>query len=160
MLIWNCNTRFTSIADPHVLIGEVIYKLFSQESTRPHGVLLSLHRLIRLPENRILSLAGILVTQYIIFLGWLVFKVSDINNLEYCLSKFFIPTGFTSLDLAVGGAIISVLLLFRTKIANNDLMSRIGSFRPIYWLIYIMIAINLIYWASPVKVTKFIYAGF
>jgi alginate O-acetyltransferase complex protein AlgI len=125
-----------------------------------HGVLLSLHRLIRLPENRILSLAGILVTQYLIFLGWLVFKVSNINNLEYCLSKFLIPTGFTSIDLAVGGAIISVLLLLRTKIADNNWMNRIGSFRPIYWCLYLLIAINLIYWASPVKVTKFIYAGF
>jgi len=125
-----------------------------------HGVLLSLHRLIRLPKNRILSLAGILVTQYLIFLGWLVFKVSDINNLEYCLSKFFIPTGFTSIDLAMGGTIIAGLLLLRTKIANNNWMSRIGSLRPIYWFLYLLIAINLIYWASPVKVTKFIYAGF
>lgn len=125
-----------------------------------HGVLLSLHRLIRLPENRILSLVGILVTQYFIFLGWLIFKVSNINNLEYCLSKFFIPTGFTSIDIGVGGTIIAVMLLFRTRIANNNWMSRIGSLRSIYWFLYLMIAINLIFWASPVKVTKFIYAGF
>jgi alginate O-acetyltransferase complex protein AlgI len=125
-----------------------------------HGVLLSLHRRIRLPKNRVLSLAGILVTQYLIFLGWLVFKVKDTNNLEYCLSKFLIPTGFTSIDIAMGGAIISVLLLLRTKIANNNWMSRIGSFRPLYWFLYLLMAINLIYWASPVKVTKFIYAGF
>ncbi|MFA5439804.1 MBOAT family protein [Dehalococcoides sp.] len=125
-----------------------------------HGVLLSLHRLIRLPDNRILSLAGILVTQYLIFFGWLVFKVSNINNLEYCLSKFLIPTGFTYVDLAVGSTIIAVLLLLRTKIANNNWMSHIGSFRPIYWFLYLLIAINLIYWASPVKVTKFIYSGF
>lgn len=125
-----------------------------------HGVLLSLHRLIRLPKNRFLSLAGILITQYLIFLGWLIFKVNNINNLEWCLSKFLIPTGFTSVDIAVGGTIITVLLLLRTRIADNNLMSRIGSFQPIYWFLYILIAINLIYWASPVKVTKFIYAGF
>lgn len=125
-----------------------------------HGGLLCLHRLIRLPKNRFLSLAGILVTQYLIFLGWLVFKVSDINNLEFCLSKFLIPTGFTSIDLAVGGVVIFVLLLLRTKIANNDWMSRIGSFQPFYWFLYLLIAINLIYWASPTNVTKFIYAGF
>jgi len=125
-----------------------------------HGGLLSLHRLIRLPENRIISLAEILITQYFIFLGWLIFKVNNINNLEWCLTKFLIPTGFTSVDLAVGGTIIAVLLLLRTKIADNNWMSRIGSFRPIYWFFYIFIAINLIYWASPVKVTQFIYAGF
>ena len=125
-----------------------------------HGGLLSLHRLIRLPENRILSLAGILITQYLIFLGWIIFKVNNINDLKWCISKFLIPNGFTSVDLAVGGTIIAVLLLFRTKIANNNWMSRIGSLRPIYWFLYLLIAINLIYWASPVKVTKFIYAGF
>lgn len=125
-----------------------------------HGILLSFHRLIRLPKNQILSLAGILVTQYFIFLGWLVFKISDINNLEYSLSKFLIPTGFTSMDLAVGGILTAVLLLFRTKLANNNWMSCLGSLRPIYWFLYILMVINLIYWASPVKVTKFIYAGF
>ena len=125
-----------------------------------HGGLLCLHRLIRLPESRFLSLAGILVTQYLIILGWLIFKVSDINNLEYCLSKFLIPTGFTSIEFAVGGVIIFILLLLRTRIADNNWMSHIGSFRPIYWFLYLLIAINLIYWASPVKVTKFIYAGF
>jgi alginate O-acetyltransferase complex protein AlgI len=125
-----------------------------------HGLLLSLHRLIHLPENRVISLVGMLVTQYFIFLGWIIFKVSDINNLEYCLSKFFNPVGFTSIDLAIGGTIIAVLLLLRTKIANNDWMSRIGALRPIYWFLYLLVALNLIYWASPVKVTKFIYAGF
>lgn len=125
-----------------------------------HGVLLALHRRIHLPENRILSLAGILVTQYLIFLGWLIFKVSKYNDLEYCLIRFLIPTGFTSIDLAVGGAIILVLLLLRTRITDNNWISHIGSFRPIYWVFYLLIAINLIYWASPVRVTKFIYSGF
>lgn len=125
-----------------------------------HGGLLSLHRLIRLPENRIISLVGILITQYLIFLGWLIFKVNNINNLEWCLSKFLIPTGFTFIDLAMGGTIIAVLLLLRNKIADNNWISRIGSSRPIYWFFYILIAINFIYWASPVRVTKFIYAGF
>ncbi len=125
-----------------------------------HGGLLSLHRLIRVPQNRIISLTGILVTQYLVFIGWIIFKVDNLNNLEYCLSKFLIPSGFTFIDQIVGGTIIAVLLLLRNKIANNNWMSRIGSSRHIYWFIYLIIAINLIYWASPVKVTKFIYAGF
>lgn len=125
-----------------------------------HGGLLSLHRLIRVPQNRIISLTGILVTQYLVFIGWIIFKVNDFDNLEYCLSKFLIPSGFTFIDQIVGGTIITVLLLLRNKIANNNWMSRIGSSRPIYWFVYLLIAINLIYWASPVKVTKFIYAGF
>ena len=125
-----------------------------------HGGLLSLHRMIRFPQNRILSLIGILVTQYFIFIGWLIFKLEDFGDLKYCLSKFLIPSGFTFIDQIVGGTIIIVLLLFRNKIANNNWLSRIGSSRPIYWFFYLIIAINLIYWASPVKVTKFIYAGF
>lgn len=125
-----------------------------------HGGLLSLHRLIRLPENRISSLVGILVTQYLIFLGWLVFKVSDINDLHICLSKFLIPAGFASVDLAAAGVIISVLLLLRTKIADNNWVRRIGSFRSLYWFLYLIIVINLIYWASPGKITEFVYASF
>lgn len=125
-----------------------------------HGVLLTLHRLIRFPQNRIISLAGMLVTQYLVFLGWLVFKVSDVSNLKYCLSKFLIPAGFTSIDLMVGCAIILAFLLLRSKIANNNWISRLGSSRPIYWAFYLLFAINLIYWASPVKAAKFIYSGF
>jgi alginate O-acetyltransferase complex protein AlgI len=125
-----------------------------------HGALLSLHRMIRIPQNKFLSLIGLLITQYLIFVGWLIFKVKNVSDLEYCLNKFLIPSGFSFMDLVVAGAIIAVLLLLRNKIANNNWISRIGSLRLSYWFFYLVIAINLIYWASPVKVTKFIYAGF
>jgi alginate O-acetyltransferase complex protein AlgI len=125
-----------------------------------HGLLLSLDRKIRIPENKILSIVRMLATQYLVFLGWLIFKVSDIHKLAYCLSKFLLPIGFSKIELAIGGIIIIVLLFARDKIANNNLSVRIGSMEPIYWFVYLVITINLIYWLSPVKVTKFIYAGF
>jgi len=125
-----------------------------------HGILLSLHRLIQLPENRILSLVGILATQYLVFIGWLLFKVSDISILSYCLSKFVLPSGFSQIELAAGGVAIVILLLFRQQIANNYWAAQIGSSRPVYWFLYLVVAFNLIYWLSPMKVVKFIYANF
>jgi len=125
-----------------------------------HGTLLSLNRLIRLPSNRFSPMVGTLLTQYLVFLGWLIFKLSDSSNLTYCIHKFLIPEGFSYTEIVLGILMISILLLVRGKIANNDWLSRLGSAKPLYWFIYLVLAINMIYWFSPVKVTKFIYSGF
>jgi len=125
-----------------------------------HGVLLCIQRIIHLPENRMASLAGVFVTQYLMFLGWLIFRVDDISNLASCLSKFLVPTAFSHRDLLVGGVMIFLLLFFRDRIAYNNWIYQIGSSRLSYWFAYLLVAMNLIYWGSPVKVTKFIYLGF
>jgi D-alanyl-lipoteichoic acid acyltransferase DltB (MBOAT superfamily) len=125
-----------------------------------HGVILSLHRMIRFPKSRTLSLAGPLATQYIVFLGWLIFKVNNLDELKYCLTRFIIPNGFNHIDFVVGGVIVIIWLLSRSKIANNNWISYIGSMKPLYWFLYLLIATNLIYWGSPIKIAKFIYAVF
>jgi alginate O-acetyltransferase complex protein AlgI len=125
-----------------------------------HGSLLTLNRFIRVPNSKALFLTKILLTQYFVFLGWLIFKVNNLDNLIYCLHKFIIPTGFGYTSFVIGVIIVSLLLLFRDRIANNDWLGHISSARPIYWFVYVTLAINLIYWFSPMKVTKFIYAGF
>lgn len=125
-----------------------------------HGALLSVNRLIRFPESRMLSIAGMLLTQYLIFLGWLVFRVSDPKNLTYCLSKFLVPTGFSTDDIALGIIAIAAILLARGVLIDRDLIRRISVMRPASWAIYLVIALLVTYWASPVKYVPFIYAGF
>ncbi|HWQ19343.1 MAG TPA: MBOAT family O-acyltransferase, partial [Methanotrichaceae archaeon] len=125
-----------------------------------HGGLLSLNRLIRLPENRLLSFAGMLLTQYLVFFGWLIFKVNDPSKLAYCMSKFLMPTGLSYSEIGLGILAASALILVSGRVANNDWISRLGTVRPAYWFVYLVMAIMLIYWGSPVKMTKFIYAGF
>jgi D-alanyl-lipoteichoic acid acyltransferase DltB (MBOAT superfamily) len=66
-----------------------------------HGFLLSLHKIIskqgrislklfsRLNENfRLFS--KIIITQYFIFIGWIIFRVHDLTNIIYCVNKFVI----------------------------------------------------------------------
>jgi alginate O-acetyltransferase complex protein AlgI len=125
-----------------------------------HGVLLSLHRSVRVPNNRALLAVGILLTQYFVFLGWIIFRINNLDDLKYCLYNFIVPTGFEYMSSFIGIIAVLILLFYRNKIANNHWIEDIGSTKPIYWFIYLIIAINLIYWLSPVKVTKFIYAGF
>ena len=125
-----------------------------------HGILLSLHRLIRFPNNRATTIAGMVLTQYLVFLGWLFFKVNDLDDLIYCLGKFIMPTGFEVTDFVIGAAIVSMLLIFRNRLSDNDLVAYLGSVKGGYWFIYILVTILVIYFFSPIKVTKFIYAGF
>lgn len=125
-----------------------------------HGVLLSINRLVRLPESRMLSMVGMLLTQYLVFLGWLIFRVPDPQKLTYCLGKFLVPTGLSTTDLAFGAAIIGVILLARGTIIDKDLIREISLMRPVFWAIYLVMALMVVYWASPVNYTPFIYAGF
>lgn len=125
-----------------------------------HGALLSLNRLIRLPENRLISVAGMILTQYLVFLGWLIFKVNDPGKLAYCVSKFLVPTGLSYTEIGFGILAASVLVLAKDRVANNDWIDRLGAVRPAYWFIYLVLAMMLIYWGHPVEMTKFIYAGF
>ena len=70
------------------------------------------------------------------------------------------PTGFEVTDFVIGAVIVSMLLVFRNRLSDNDLVAYLGSVKGGYWFIYIMITILVIYFFSPIKVTKFIYAGF
>lgn len=64
-----------------------------------HGVLLSAQRLLfqdlslikgreKIAKMRFCIALEVLITQYLIFLGWLIFRVKDLNDLVYCLEKF------------------------------------------------------------------------
>ena len=66
-----------------------------------HGVLLSIHKYIsplgeRFFEKqsphigRILFVLSIFITQYFVFVGWLLFRVGDVEKLQYCIYKFFV----------------------------------------------------------------------
>ena len=142
-----------------------------------HGILLTIHRsthilnktkgvhtvaLLHGVQNhkRAYSFVGILLTQYFVFLGWIIFKVNNLDDLIYCLHQFIVPTGFGYRSFIIGVTVVSILLLFRNKIANNNWIDYLGAMRPLYWFIFLCISINIIYWFSPVRVTKFIYAGF
>ncbi|MCJ7443178.1 MAG: hypothetical protein MUO26_01370 [Methanotrichaceae archaeon] len=125
-----------------------------------HGCLLCLHRLLPIPNRRIFLIIIMLLTQYFVFLGWLIFRVNNLDNLIYCLRMFLVPTGLNFFYFIIGLLAVSIFILSRDKIANNDWVCFIGSMKPIYWFIYMVIAINVIYWSWPVRVTKFIYAGF
>ena len=66
-----------------------------------HGILLSLHKFlakrigsfpIKLPSlNEHFKIFGkILITQYFIFLGWIMFRVGNLSDMLYCINKYIL----------------------------------------------------------------------
>ncbi|WP_317136150.1 MBOAT family O-acyltransferase [Methanochimaera problematica] len=150
-----------------------------------HGLLLTIHKLLgkdlKIGQNSQFlnkSYAGILtkilITQYFVFLGWLIFRVGDPTNLLYCLEKFIIfDFDFQKsiqLILFIGGLIL-VALLYAISI-NKKLSSYIFHFITYDWIeyfallnlrkwfLYVLIIVFSIFWLMPPKTPEFIYFTF
>ncbi len=150
-----------------------------------HGVLLSLHKIwlslsgkkerrVWSPAmKRMFSLIAIIVTQYLVFLGWMIFRVDNAEHLAYCLKKFvffdFILTPGQTLAimgvLALSGILLVLSFHARAseilwKAANFDhigYLSRIGLKTWVLCMILLTIVIILL---GPNASPQFIYFQF
>ncbi len=151
-----------------------------------HGVLLSAQRLLfRTPsltkglENitkmRFCIVLQVLITQYLVFLGWLIFRVKDLNDLVYCLDKFIFWDFLSRLQyqsLVYGflkDAVLFILALclyiilitfYRDEFCRKDWINVLSSLELKYWLIYLMSIIFALIWFSPSGGTNYIYSAF
>ena len=157
-----------------------------------HGVLLCAHKMIMTKRHiidRITFLskthAGlvvkILVAQYFIFMGWILFRVSDVNDIVYCVDKWIfidwasLVSGLSKYSdiLKLNAAIIGVplvilLVLFRKKIRFSALfsLSRIDPVEYIsrlnnrYWGLYLVVVFMLLLCLAPSRSPEFIYFQF
>ena len=116
---------------------------------------------------------SILITQYFVFLGWLLFRVGDVDNLIYCIKKYVI----FDFDLTTGESIIIVSLLsiiciiimasmnqkissFFEDVITKDWPEWIGSCRFIYWVAYLGAIGVAFFTLSPDQSEQFIYFRF
>ena len=151
-----------------------------------HGVLLSAQRLLfqdlswikgleKIAKMRFWIALEVLITQYLVFLGWLIFRVRDLNDLVYCLDKFIfwdflsrlqyqsLVYGFLKeavLFLFPLGLYIMLIIFYRDEFCRKDWIGILSSLDLKYWLIYLMAIIFALIWFSPSSSTNYIYSAF
>ncbi|MBO4522269.1 MAG: hypothetical protein J5703_03670, partial [Methanomicrobium sp.] len=148
-----------------------------------HGLLLALHRYF-IGEKKLLCdsrfmksgaglLFSILVTQILVFFGWLIFRAGSFDNLMLYIQAIFISTiprsTMTELGIAAGifGLIALFILMLNKKFADFiheilyfDYLGIISRQKMRYWIIYLVILITMILVLSPPETPEFIYFAF
>lgn len=149
-----------------------------------HGVLLSADKIIKkyvrfgksvqdLLETYSGYFVKILITQYFIFLGWLIFRVGNLSELTYCLQKFIlIDFVFTNQQIAVLaiviiGGLTGFILVYNRKVADRivailtrDWIQTFADLPIRYWIVYLSTIILCYLCLSPVTSPQFIYFQF
>jgi len=149
-----------------------------------HGVLLSVDKIIKRQvhlgkrlgaffETHSGYLIKILVTQYFIFLGWLIFRVGNLPDLIYSVQKFIL------IDFAFSGqqirfiivmgslALLFVALLFNrtfadhvVALASKDWVKFFADLPLLYWTLYLSATILIFLCLTPASSPQFIYFQF
>lgn len=116
---------------------------------------------------------SILVTQYFVFLGWLLFRVGNVDDLIYCLKKYVLfdfnlnVNQTMIMSLLIGLIILIILVSMNQKISSffenvitKDWLEQIGSCTFICWVAYVA-AIGIAFLLlSPNQSAQFIYFQF
>ena len=123
--------------------------------------------------HTILRLSGVLVAwlicQYLVLLGWVLFRVRGWDNLIYCVRKYVVfdcSCSTTSLGLGnvnpflVFTIILGFMVIHLCSFRCGSLASRLNQFpRWGQWLVYLLTIFMLI-WFWPQEQTAFIYFQF
>jgi alginate O-acetyltransferase complex protein AlgI len=149
-----------------------------------HGILQVIHKIIhnrfrpgKTIDRMLDSYSGlfvkILITQYFIFLGWLMFRSENFQDLLYCGKKFlfidfiFTPIQVIGIVLFILTLVIFFILLqnqtfalFISKLISTDWTKMISGLKLSHWFIYIWIIVMLLIMFSPSSSPEFIYFQF
>lgn len=149
-----------------------------------HGILLLFHKTVSkgwnmgvrsysLPQTHAGTLINIMVTQYFVFLGWLIFRVENLSDLIYCAEKFifidFISINVQNIALLTVGFLflLTIVLLPKKKSADriakfftNDWISYFSTLKLEHWLFYMIATMSLLLCFSPSSSPEFIYFQF
>ena len=103
-----------------------------------HSLLLCAHKFSTAIKalSRIPTVIKILVTQYCIFMGWILFRVSDIGDIRYCITQWVfidwgtLVNGFSKYSdimqlnaVFVGVPLVIVVLVYRKHLTVSNLRS-------------------------------------
>jgi len=142
-----------------------------------HGTYLAIHKMIldKFPffrnnsffNKKIGKITAIFITQYLVFLTWIPFRVQETQVMWYSIQKYIF------LDLQIQNTVnfidlhklpISILAIFVClhvlSYKHGNLVQKVSSFKSIYWIIFltgIMILILLFYDGNP---QDFVYFQF
>ena len=115
------------------------------------------------------NILSIIIAQFFVFLGWLIFRVRDSSHLLYSIKKFIIVDFFSSIPGIISFCLQNKFIIFLIfvffylhilsyKIKN--IIERINSLNLKYWFLYIIFIILLLLVFTPNLNTAFIYFQF
>ena len=142
-----------------------------------HGSYLALHKLLldKIPvlkdnpffRTKLGKIFSILVTQYLVILAWIAFRVRDLDQIIYAMKKYVLidfATAHTIQFISIHKLQITILLIFGIlhyiSYRKPDLREIISSYKLRYWfffLVGVMTIVILFYSGNP---EDFIYFQF
>ena len=142
-----------------------------------HGAYLAVHKLIsdRFPslknnpffKSKIGKITSILITQYLVFLAWIPFRVHDFDDLTYSIGKYvFFDFQFSqSLQLIESNQIaIGIMMLFiifhYISFRSKNLVEKISKLNSFTWFLFLTTVFLLIFLFYQGYTDDFIYFKF
>ncbi len=142
-----------------------------------HGSYLAIHKVIldRFPslknnkffKTKLGIVLSIFVTQYLVFLTWIPFRVKDVDNMTYAISKYVVwdfainkTLNVISLNKLPIILIISFIVLHYVSYRKGNLIERISGLKLRYWIVFltgVTFSILILYDGKP---EDFIYFRF
>jgi D-alanyl-lipoteichoic acid acyltransferase DltB (MBOAT superfamily) len=142
-----------------------------------HGAYLAMHKLIldRVPslkdnkffKTKVGIAVSIFITQYLVFLTWIPFRVSDSSNLTYSIWKYIVwdfaidkTINVISLNKLPILLIITFIVLHYVSYKKNNLIETISGLKLRYWVMFLVaitFSILILYDGRP---EDFIYFRF
>tara|TARA_B100000315_G_C14580471_1_gene590204 strand:- start:1226 stop:2611 length:1386 start_codon:yes stop_codon:yes gene_type:complete len=136
-----------------------------------HGTLLVIHKWITGRFNIIKSrVVSIFITQYFIFLGWLIFRVGNFDHLMFAIKKFlfldFFSAGVSEIIPFLLANKFAILLMitfiylhvFSYKVHN--IIYKVNSLKLSHWTVYVAFVLLLLFLFTPSLSQAFIYFQF
>ena len=141
-----------------------------------HGVYLAIHRILSqvLPKpiheffsTRYGKIIGITITQYLVFLTWIPFRVSDYERMIYSMEKYvFLDVNMVQFLDTVSENKTSVLILLLFLLLHfisyrkGNLIQKINDLKLKYWAVILIIFISTILFFIDGQPEDFIYFKF
>ena len=146
-----------------LLVDKSIHKISSQ------GANMDVANKLKNPK----IIISILITQYFVFLGWIILRVGNVDNLIYCMKNYILfdfdlNLGELSILLVLISAVLIIMVVsmnqkissFFEKVITTDWLEQIGSCRFACWAAYVAVIGIAFVLLSPNQSEQFIYFQF
>ncbi|MDD5650160.1 MAG: MBOAT family protein [Candidatus Nanoarchaeia archaeon] len=112
---------------------------------------------------------SLIITQYFVFLGWLIFRMSNADNLLFSIVKYLtfdFSNGLTEFIsiwniYSVPLAFLTVFIIFHIfTFFKNDIIEKIIKEDLVYWIIFLIATGLALFFFAPSQSLQFIYFQF
>ena len=142
-----------------------------------HGAYLAMHKALsdkfpkisnsKIFKSRIGTLFSILVTQYLVFLTWIAFRVEDFDSMVYSMQKYvfvdFNIVGVLPVILSHKLSIVLMLLFTALHIISfrkQNMIQNISGYSHLRWIIFVTLVMIAIFFFFNGNPEDFIYFKF